>query len=55
MNEKTIIENAFKNIQGVVNAKKEINDILPEEIIFMANVIQDQIDSIKINAEKLKG
>ena len=55
MNENTNIKNAFANIQTAINAKIEITDILPEEILFLADSISEQIEIIKSNAEKLKG
>ena len=55
MNETTNIKNAFTNIQTAINAKIEIADILPEEILFLADNISEQVDIIKSNAEKLKG
>ena len=55
MNENTNIKNAFTNIQTAINAKIEIIDILPEEILFLADSILEQIEIIKSNAEKLKG
>ncbi len=53
MKEITNIENGFANIQTTLNAKKEINDMLPEEILFFADNLQEQVDTIRSNAEKL--
>lgn len=55
MNETINIKNAFTNIQTAINAKIEITDILPEEILFLADNISEQLDIIKSNAKKLKG
>lgn len=53
MKEITNIENGFANIKTTINAKKEINEMLPEEILFFADNLQEQVDMIRSNAEKL--